>query len=94
MYVFYSFRECHYLKRTKIEINLKIRIVHLVCCREPWWSAVLDQARTSQPPPLPLPTGLGSTTEPHQTMKHQNIADYWGFEATSFKEQQEFENAK
>ena len=23
MYVFYSFKECHYLKRTKIEIKLK-----------------------------------------------------------------------
>ena len=35
MYVFYSFRECHYLKRTKIEIKLKIRIVRLVCCSKP-----------------------------------------------------------
>ena len=26
MYVFYGFRECHYFKRTKIEIKLKIRI--------------------------------------------------------------------
>ena len=28
----YSFKECHYFKRTKIEIKLKIRIVHWVCC--------------------------------------------------------------
>ena len=38
MYVFYSFRECHYLKRAKMEIKLKIRIVHWVCCSIPWWS--------------------------------------------------------
>ena len=41
MNVVYSVRECHFLKITKIEINLKIRIVHWVCCSKPWWSAVL-----------------------------------------------------
>ena len=41
MYIFYSFRECHYLKRTKIEIKLKIRIIHCVCCSNSWWSPKL-----------------------------------------------------
>ena len=33
MCIIYSLRECHYLKRTKIEVKLKIRIVHWVCSR-------------------------------------------------------------
>ena len=37
----YSLTECHYLKRTKIEVKLKIRIFHWVCCSKQWWSAVL-----------------------------------------------------
>ena len=31
MCIIYSLRECHYLKRTKIEVKLNIRIVHWVC---------------------------------------------------------------
>ena len=31
MCTIYSHRECHYLKRTKIEAKLKVRIVHWVC---------------------------------------------------------------
>jgi len=46
IYVFYSFRECHYLKTTKVEIKLKIRIVHWVCCK-PWWSARLRASQWS-----------------------------------------------
>ena len=41
MYAIYSWRECHYLKRTKIIIKLKIRIVDRVSCSKTWWSAVL-----------------------------------------------------
>ena len=29
--IFYSPKKCHYLKRTKIEVKLKIRIAHWVC---------------------------------------------------------------
>ena len=35
IYVIYSLRERHYLKRTKLEVKLKIRIVHWVCCSKP-----------------------------------------------------------
>ena len=31
MCIFYSPKEWHYLKRTKMEVKLKIRIAHWVC---------------------------------------------------------------
>lgn len=39
MYVIYSLRECHYLKRTKIEVKLKICILLWVFPSKPWCSS-------------------------------------------------------
>ena len=35
MSVIYSLRECHYIKRTKIEVKMKIRIVYWVAPANP-----------------------------------------------------------
>lgn len=44
-----------YLKRTKIEVKLKIRIVHWSCCSKPRWPPALISWSFSSVPSLSLP---------------------------------------